>query len=42
MPQLTRRDVLRTGLAATLLSRSLLAQAPPAIAPRERFLLDFG
>jgi beta-galactosidase len=44
MPQISRRDALRSGLAATLLSRSLLAHAavPPAIAPRERLLLDFG
>jgi beta-galactosidase len=47
MPEITRRDVLRTGIAlssAPLFAHidSLLAQTPATLAPRERFLLDFG
>jgi beta-galactosidase len=47
MPSLTRRDLLRSGIALSLLTSTrlealLAAPAPPAIAPRERLLLDFG
>jgi beta-galactosidase len=47
MPVFNRRDVLRSGLALSLLTstrlEALLAAPPPAtLAPRERFLLDFG
>jgi beta-galactosidase len=47
MSDITRRNVLRTGLALSatpLLAHvdTLLAQSPATLAPRERLLLDFG